>query len=241
MAVILVCSTAVNGQKIMMLDNGLKENSKPIEVKRKGFSSIGKYEFGPYRIVSGKAGWTTTRSNKRFFSFETTSESKKKSSFVFVANGKDTLQVNTSTNTKLSETNIADWSWINQSNDNYVAVIATTSDTAVWRLMLVSISGEAVEGNFRAAGILTDGVKEIQIREIKQWNDGKSPALKLICGYEFFLDNNSIAAVQSSIDTFQKKFVWLHQTLDEPMKSVLAAAAAALFVYTEDKMSEMGG
>ncbi|MCJ7820721.1 MAG: hypothetical protein MUP53_05925, partial [Bacteroidales bacterium] len=148
---------------------------------------------------------------------------------------------NTSTNTKLSETNIADWSWLNQSTDNYVAVISTTADTTVWRLMLVSISGEAVEGNFKAAGILTDGVKEIQIREVKQWNDGKSPALKLICGYEFFLDNNSVAAVQSSIDTFQKKFVWLHQTLDEPMKSVLAAAAAALLVHTEDKMAEMGG
>lgn len=231
-------SSITYGQKVMKLDSELKANSKPMEAKRKGMSSVGKYEFGPYKIVSGKAGWTTTTSNKKFFSFETKSESKKKSSFVFVAGEKDTIMVNTSTNTKMSETNIANWTFMNQSVDNYIAIIAPAADTSVWKMGVVFGSGQDVEGNYRAAGFMTDGITEVEIREVKQWEDGKSPALKLICGYEFFIGNNSVAAVQSSIDTFQKKYVWLSQNLTEKMKSVLAAAAASLMVHTDDLMAE---
>jgi len=235
----MVYSSNAYAQKIMKLDNELKANSKPMEAKRKGISSVGKYQFGPYRIVSGKAGWTTTTSRKRLFSFETKSESKKKSSFIFVANDKDTVLVNTSTNTKVSETVISDESMLNQSNDNYIAIISPSADTVVWKMIVVFRSGPEVEGNFRAEGILTNGVTNIQIREIKQWEDDKSPVFKVICGYEFLIDNKSIAAVQSSLDTFQKKFVWLNQNLDERMKSVLAAASASLMVHTDDALGAL--
>lgn len=234
----MACSSTASGQKVMKLDSELKANSKQLEAKRKGFSSVGKYEFGPYKIVSGKAGWTVTKSDKKFFSFKTNSESKKKSSFVFVANGTDTLMVNTSTNTKFTETEIQNFSWLNQSVDNYMAAIASASDTTAWQLILVTGSGADVEGNFKAAGVLTDGVTRIRITEVRQWDDGKTPVMKAICGYEFFLDDRSIAAVQSSIDTFQKRYVWLHQDLDERMKSFLAAAAASLMVHTDDSMVE---
>jgi hypothetical protein len=231
-------SITTSGQKIMKLDNELKANSKPMEANRKGVSSIGKYQFGPYKIVSGKAGWTTTESKSKFFSFETKSESRKKSSFVFVGNDKDSVLVNTSTNTKTSDTEIGDLSILNQSNNNYIALLSFTNDTTVWRMIVVTRIGEEVEGNYQAEGILTNGITEIQIREVKQWEDGKTSALKLIMGYEFFLDNNSIAAVQASLDTFQKKFVWLHQNLDERMKLVLAAASASLMVRVDDAASE---
>jgi hypothetical protein len=223
------------GQKIMKLDNELKSNSKPIEATRKGISGVGKYEFGPYRIISGKAGWTTTKSNKKLFSFETQSESKKKSSFVFVANDKDTILVNTSTNAKFSETELGNMSWLNNRNENYVAVLTHAADTTEWRMILVSNSGEEIKGNFQAEGILTNGVTNIQIREIKQWEDGKTPSFKVICGYEFIMDNKSIAAVQS----YQKKFVWLLNDLDERMKSLLAAASASLMVHADDAMAAL--
>ncbi|MFZ0473130.1 MAG: hypothetical protein WAL94_10985, partial [Bacteroidales bacterium] len=51
----------------------------------------------------------------------------------------------------------------------------------------------------------------------------------MICGYGFFLENKEIAAVQSKTNRI---FVWLHQNLDEQMKSVLAAASASLMVHT---------
>lgn len=223
------------GQKIMKLDIELKANSKPMEATRKGISSVGKYEFGPYKIISGKAGWTTAKSNKKIFSFETQSESKKKSSFVFVANDKDTILVNTSTNAKFSETELGNMSWLNNRNENYVAVLNPAADTAAWRMILVSNSGEEIKGNFQAEGILTNGVTNIQIREIKQWEDGKTPTFQMICGYEFIMENKSIAAVQS----YQKKFVWLLQDLDERMKSLLAAASASLMVHTDDAVAAL--
>jgi len=63
--------------------------------------------------------------------------------------------------------------------------------------------------------------------------------MKSICGYEFYLDDNEHAAAQSSIDTFQKKYVWFSQNLEEPFKLVLAAASAAPMVHTDSMLSGM--
>jgi len=229
---LMVYSSNACGQKIMKLDNELKANSKPMEAKRNGISSAGKYQFGPYSIVSGKAGWISTTSTQKFFSFETKSESKSKSSFVFVANDKDTILVSTSTNSKASETDFGDGPWLNQNTDNYIALISPLADTTVWKMIVVCRSGGEVKGNFKAEGTLTNGVTNIQIREVKQWEDGKNPAFKMICGYEFFIDNKPVAAVQSN-NISQKKFVWLLQNLNDRMKSILAAASASLMIYTD--------
>ena len=235
---ILILATAVNsyGQKIMRLENELKSNSSPMEAKRKAFGTVGKYQFGPYRIVSGKTGWTSTRSSTGFFSSETKSESKKKSSFLFVANDKDSVQVSTSTNTKTSETDKGDFSILNLSSDNYLVSFSLSGDTAHWQMFIVAKRGAIVRNNFSAEGILTNGIKTFQIREVREWENGKVPFLKLILGYEFFLDQHSVAAVQSSPDGFQKKYVWLHQSLDEKMKALLAAASASVMLYTEESL-----
>jgi hypothetical protein len=237
--IIMALSISAIGQKIMKINEDLKTSCTPFEAKRKGISSVGKYQFGPYKIVSGKAGWTTSESKSKFLSYETKTESKKKSSFVFVANDKDSVLVNTATNTKTSETIMGSLSTLNNSTDNYIALFNQTTDTIVWKMIAVFDSGEKVEENFTAEGILTNGVIEIQIRIIKHWEDGKTPMFKPIIGYEFILDGRSIAAVQSSIDTFQKKFVWLLPGLDEQMKLILAAASAALMVHTDDASASM--
>jgi len=222
----------------MKLDNQLKANSEPMEAKRKGVSTIGKYQFGPYKIVSGKAGWTTSKSSKRFFSFETETESKKKSSFVFVANDKDSVLVNTATNTKAKETSIGNWTNLNQSNDNYIILITPSNDTTEWKMIVIFKSGSEVEGNYKSDGSLTDGVANIEIRAVKHWDDGATAAFKLIIGYEFYLENQSIAAVQASIDTMKKKYVWLDKNLSEHMKLVLAAASASLLLHVDDEMAK---
>ena len=172
------------------------------------------------------------------FSFETRSESKQKSSFVFVADDNDTIHVNTSTNTKVIEKDIGDFSFLNKSNDNYLAIITRVSDTTVWQLMIITAIGPDL-GEYKAEGVLSNGAINIQVREVKQWEDGKTPVLKMICGYEFIMDNKSVAAVQSSLDTFKKKFVWLNQQLDERLKSIIAAAAASMLVHTDIQESTM--
>jgi hypothetical protein len=237
--IIVSSSSVVCGQKIMKLNNDLKTNSQPVEAKRKGMSSVGKYEFGPYRIVSGKAGWGSTTSNKKMFSFKTESVSKSKSSFVFTINNKDTINVNTASNTKFTETEVLNFGTLNHSVDNYSAIIAPEYDTTLWRMVVTFNMGEDVKGNFNASGALTDGKVTFQIREVRVWEDGKTPMMNAICGYEFYLDNTAIAAVQSCIDTTKKKFVWLKQDLDQATKDILAAASAALLIHTDSQMSQM--
>jgi hypothetical protein len=105
------------------------------------------------------------------------------------------------------------------------------ADTTEWKMVLITKSGTEVEGNYTAQGLLTNGVTNIQIRQVKRWDDDKIPAFDVICGYEFYHDNNSIAAVQSSPVSL-KKLVWLNQNLDDKTKSILAAASASILVHT---------
>jgi hypothetical protein len=235
---ILMYSFSTSAQKIMKLDSQLKANSQPMEAKRKGVSTIGKYQFGEYKIVSGKAGWTTSKSKSRLFSPETNTESKKKSTFVFVSDDKDTVHVNTATNTSVTETSFGNWSNVNQSNENYIVLIAPSNDTKEWEMIVVFKSGSEVEGDFRSDGILTDGTTKIEIRAVKQWEDGETATFNMIIGYEFYLENQAIAALQASVDTFKKKYVWLDQNLSEQIKSVLAAASASLLLHVDDEMAK---
>ena len=238
-AFLVLNASVVTGQKLMKLDTDLKGNSEFLEVKRKAVTTMPiKYTYGPYRIVSGKTGWTKSKSNTKFFSWETKIESKKKSSLVFVGHDKDTVTVNMSTNTSMRELNVSDWSMLSESTENFAAIMNTSLDTVTWRLMLVSRSGADVEGNFRAQGVITNGTHEIQIREVKQWEGGKGAAFKSIIGYEYFNGNQSIGAVQASPDTFQKRFVWLRKDLDEQTKLVLAAASAAIMNRVDDSLGE---
>jgi len=235
---VLLISVSASAQKIMKLDNSLKAKSEPMEAKRKGVSTIGKYQYGPYKIVSGKAGWTKSKSSKRFLSFETETESKKKSSFVFVANDKDSVLVNTATNTKSKETSIGNFSNLNKSSDNYIVLISPVNDTSEWKMFMAYNSGSEVDGNFKSDGTLTDGIANIEIRAVKQWDDGEGASFKMIIGYEFYLESQAIAAVQASIDTFKKKYVWLDKNLSEHMKLVLAAASASLLLHVDDEMAK---
>lgn len=229
----LIYSSAIFGQKIIKLDEELKANSTPMEARLKGISLIGKYQFGPYRIVSGKVVDRATKtSSKNNYGSETISESENRSSFVFTVNEKDTILVKTSINEKLSENErqgiLGNATTLNGSLDNYAVFISPSYDTTVWKMILVSST--EVLGNLEAEGILTNGKTNIKIREIKQWENGKSTLGMMICGYGFFIDNKAIAAIQS-FDDVTRKFVWLHQNLDEQMKSILAAASASILVH----------
>ena len=234
---ILVYTLSASAQKMMMLDKGLKANSQPMESKHKGAKIFGSYQFGPYKIVSGKAGLITTKSKSKLLSFETNTESKRKSSFVFVANDKDSVIVNAATNTTAKETSLGNWALLNESKDNYIVLISPINDTAEWKMVVIFDLGIEVEGTFKSEGKLTDGIVNIEIRAIKQWEDGETASLKKITGYEFYLENQAIAAVQASMG-FGKKFVWIDQNLSEHMKLVLAAASSSLIVYVDEQNSK---
>ena len=79
---------------------------------------------------------------------------------------------------------------------------------------------------------VTDGNRRFDIKKVTVWDNGKSPTLYSVVGFEFYADGIVVAALQNPMDTFQKKFVWLTNDLDEYMKLILATASSVLFGFT---------
>ena len=234
--ILIICPFIASSQKVMKINDSLKNNCEMMEVKAGGLRAIHRYEFGPYRVVSGKAGITTTKSNSKFFSRFTQSESTQKSSFVFVGNTTDTVLVNTFTSSKIETKTTrslvfgSEGARVERGNelqngvDSFVAVISLPDDTTDWQL--ISSAQYKASDNYKSNWVLTDGKTEIEIRKVIESDNGKKSLLWLSEGYEFFLDNKSIAAVQ----TMMKQFVWFSKDLNQNMKLIIASAAATLLV-----------
>jgi len=242
-------------KKVMKLDADLKANSTAMEAKAKGIGTVSKYRFGDYAIVSGKQGWTATKTKSRFFlNVASEGHSKKKLSFVFVGHGQDTVLLNAAVDTNLKEINAGDfpihfekggkvligrnWSELRESTENYLAVFSVNSDTTKWRMALLTQMGTEVDRGYQFTGLITNGIFQIEIKQVKEWEGGKKSPYNaimgdLLVGYEFSMNGQALGAVQASMDSFQKKLVWLRNDMDGQLKLVLAAASAAMMVRIE--------
>lgn len=238
-------SPEASSQKLMKLNDTLKKTTDPLSVKMRG-GSIMKFDFGVYKTISAKAGWTTTKSKTKLFSSVERSESKQKSSIVMTANETDTATINISLNIQseevrqmvinFSKDRVAwereeDPSKINQTR-NLVALITTNRDTATWNFIYVSRESTEGRDQHESFAFITDGKTRFDIKKITVWDNGKAPTLYSVVGFEFYADGVAVAAVQNPMDTFQKKFVWLKNDLDEYIKLILAAASTVLFSFT---------
>ena len=237
--VLSMSARCVLAQKEMQLDEALLKNSKPMIAKPKGIGTVTKYQFGPYKIASGKEGIATTTSKSRIFSAYSESKSKRKLSFVFVKDEKDSVVVNVSINTDISEldaTMAIGFSMINSIKENFIAIFSVPSDTTTWRMMIGSVAGAGVKNGDNFNGVLTNGNTIIEIRDVDQWKTGKKASFGLSIGQVFHMQDESIAAVQASADTFVKKTVWIREDIDSRLQLILAAASAALMVRSEQVM-----
>jgi len=241
---IVVTTIPASAQKIMKVDDSLRASTQPLAVKMRGGSML-KYDFGVYKTITAKPGLEKTKTTSKFFSVMEETESKQKASIVITADNKDTVTGNVSINVKskefrervisISKGRVAwereqDPSRIEQDR-NLVAIITTSVDTTTWNLIYVSQLRTETQQPTAKSGVLSDGNKQIEIRDVTVWDNGKSPTLYSTVGFEFYSDGVAIAAVQSPADTFQKKFVWLRKDLDEKTKLVLAGASAILLSF----------
>ena len=239
--------SAVYAQKKMMLDAYLKVNSESMLAKAKGISVLLKYEFGPYKIASAKGGMIKSKSNAKFFSAVESTSAKQKYSFVFLAHETDTVAVNVSIQNdmkevrqnviSISKNRVAYEREIDpsamESTQNTVASITLPGDTTSWVLIYYTRFNSDSSWKTKKQGSLTDGTTMIELREVRKWEDGSSPKMYTTTGFEFYLDGSAAGAVQNPLDTFQKKYVWLRNNLDEKMKTLLAAASAVLLNFSE--------
>lgn len=247
LVLISMLSTVSQAQKKMMLDEYLKLYSEPMLAKPKGISVLLKYEFGPYKIASAKGGMIKSTSNSKFFSAVETTNAKQKYSFVFLAHETDTVAVNVSIKNdmkeirqryiSISKNRVAYEREIDpsamESTQNTVASITLPGDTASWVLIYYTRFNSDSSWKTKKQGSLTDGTTLIELREVRKWEDGSSPKMYTTTGFEFYIDGSAAGAVQCPLDTFQKKYVWLRDNLDEKMKTLLAAASAVLLNFSD--------
>ncbi len=224
----------------MKVDDELLANSDQYEFKSRGISTVVKYYFGPYAIVSGKAGWITTRARQRnrgFFFPETSivAKSDQKISYVFTSQGKDTVYVNALVNSITQSLHQERRNYtvteLQDHQDNFVAEFLPSFDSSTWGIKLTTTVGSQVPDGFLFFGELTNGIQRISIVPIKERADGKRGLMDrvgVVHGYEFQLHGQSVAAIQAN--GIWKNYIWLKRDLPENVKIIVSSAAPTILM-----------
>ncbi len=235
-----------SAQKMIKIDEQLKENSQSMIVKRKGIRVIGKYEFGSYKVISGKSDWEKVSTRSPLFGDHTSIKSSSKMSFFFVNNERDTCIANIRV-VKNIETDDGNWfsrtflNWddseVKKGEGVFETVFTFSADTIPWRLTVVyPVAIEVQDGNIKMdtitnfRGMLTDTNTFIEIKKVTVREDGKSPLFNPVLGYEFWQDSKSLAAVQ--VWPANRSRVWIRNDLDPSLKFILASGAVAMLIKT---------
>jgi hypothetical protein len=230
-------------QKLILIDGDLKSNSQQIKAKRKGLSSVGKYEFGPYRVISGKGGWETTTRKSPLFSDNSSIKYSTSKSFVFVNEKGDTAfaSIHIAENVEIDGGSwiirtFTPWSDTEVKNGEgiFECTFSFSSDTSTWNLVAIYPVSAEVDGIYQTddhtifRGVLSDKHTHIEIAEINVNEEGGNSFINPVLGYEFWLDSSSLAAVQ--VLPANRCYIWIRESLDPDLKFVLASAITAMLV-----------
>lgn len=243
-------------QKMMRLPDAAF--AEPLQVKQKTGIGFLRYEFGEYRLVNSRKGWWTKTETaterqdvlSRLLSNvkEVEQTSKEKRSFRLVRNNTDTAIVNIA---------IATTVYYNQPKNNifgrhegpatatrgsssFLATILA-ADTTEW-IFSTTIADTAglVNRSTEIAGVLTNGIREIELLPVEEYADGKKAMFLL--GYVFRENGVPIAAVQFRglpLMAHKQNFVWLPKEDNPRLQFVLAAVATALMARAHE--TQAGG
>jgi len=243
-----LCTLGLHAQTYMYLDEPFKNTTKPMPVKRKGISTVGKYQFGPYGIIAGKAGWTTTKSSSNPYKGESKIESKSRSSFILTSNQRDSITVNITFTAmaRIEDNNsflfriLTGWvsPEVKENYEVYLASLSSTLDTSTWKLILSYPVGDEINRDISTTdlhafhGLLSNERNTITIKPELRWEDGKQATLfKPVEGYTFQQDEETIAAVQ--VLPFNKMHAWIKSDVPDALKLTLAAGIATMLVRSE--------
>lgn len=236
-----------SGQKQIRLDGEFQLNSDFYSVKRKGMKAVGKYQFGPFKIISGKSGWAKGKSKTDFWGRYTEASSAHKLSFVFVGHDSDTAYANSAVTRKI-ETDNANWvsrkllNWntveVTKNEGLYETEFSFSNDTSTWSLILtfpVYVGLDEEDEDKRvvyssdqpslSSGILTNNVRQFEIHQTRDRDDGKNSMFVYVSGYIFYENSKPLAAVQTFPSNGCR--VWIRKDLNPETKFVLAAGIAA--------------
>jgi hypothetical protein len=238
LGILLIPCLLLHGQSHIYLDDQFITSSERMEVKRKGLGSIGRYEFGPYKIISGKAGWTSVKERTSIKGGNSNIELTTMKYFVFAGAQSDTVLVNITIASVLSThqqygfifSTLTSWldKVIDENHESFVARFHTTGKSGSWQMILVypEIHSDRY-AHFR--GVLTDSRTFIDIVPVFKWDNGQSASiLKPIEGYRFVWKGETIAAVQ--VFPAHKMITWIKNDLPDHIRTIVAASNAAMMV-----------
>lgn len=232
-----------SAQKLIRIDWELKSNSQQLRAKRKGISSVGKYEFGPYRVISGKGGVGKTSQKSPLFSDNSSIKYSTSKSFVFVNEMGDTAfaSINVAENVEIDGGSwfirtFTSWSDAEVKNGEgiFECAFSFSSDTVSWNLVAIYPVSAEVDGIYQTddhtsfRGLLSDKLTHIEIFEINVNEEGGNSFINPVLGYEFWLESRSLAAVQ--VLPANRWYIWIRESLDPDLKFVLASALTAMLV-----------
>ncbi len=236
---LILCNIA-RAQKDIVISDSLAANASKLNVKLgvQWFGKIWKFRFGDYAVVSSKLGWGSTSTKGNFFNTKTESKSTEKFSFLLANSTNDTAKVNAANNIStqsLKEIEILPhFSWGNnellQETRNFSAFITINQDTSeTWALLMNITRGSSTHGSYDV--YLTNGERKILVIPATSNKNGSDTRSYPALGYEFIENGQSLAALQyygGGALGMNKNTVWIHNSPDDKMKLVLAAAITAV-------------
>ena len=247
----LAIANIIHAQKDIIINDSLAVNSEKLKVKMgsQGLGKIWKFQFGNYAVISSKAGWTTTSTKGNIFNTKTESKSTKKFSFLMTNKINDTAKVNAANNIETQSLHELEFFsnafWesdelLLQETQNFSAYITINGDTSeIWVLFMNTISGSNTQGMHDA--LLTNGERKIFVTPVSSNKNGGDTRSMPALGYEFIENGQSISAFQyygGGMMGLNKNIVWIHNSLDEKVKLVLAAASTAILQIKTDSYQE---
>lgn len=245
-------------QQYMQLDSMLVSHAQPIAVNTQGIMGKGtlmKYRFGVYRVESIKSGLsngkeeTTTRKGL----VTVKGEQKGKVSFSLIAHEKDTLKIEATyhRNTEKSYRRVLTltYSGIHRMplegyetmfyDNQMMATIVDPGGRGKWRLNYSDRYAQSEDQDMVGRGSLDLEDNVIGIFPVKSWVGGDQPKFYSNVGYAFYRGKECIGAVQASVNTFTKKWVWLRDDLIGSQRDVMAAAFVLMLSYVNNDL-QMG-
>ncbi len=235
------------GQKSMYLVESFRSQSTKMPAKRKGISAIGKFEFGPYKVLSGKQGWTKTE-GKGNFRGDSKSESVTKSSFEFQGINQEVIKAEIlyTSMVEITEQNslvfklLTNWSSTEmEQQEFYVADYQFPKDTSQWSLVLSypiihdeysDLSMSDLAEMFKGE-IVSNEIRIEIVPELRLDNGKNASAFRPLEAYTFRLNDTVVGAVQ--VIPIPGMAVWIKDDLSDHLKNLLAVSAATMMIRSE--------
>lgn len=242
---------------LIKIDPDLRANSERMKIKRKGIRSFGRYEFGPYKVISGKKGWGKAQTKSPLFGRTSEYKSSQKQHFVFVEYTGDSVFCNIEVRTSIKEVNHESsfvfreiFKWhdyeIQESYTSYHALFKSNKWDDDWNLIIVSpaklpVDEESyeIEEDIYAwdnktdyKSILTNGETTYWLRRVTEFEDNGKRSMYELMGPDLtlgweFILNDEAVAAVRFIP-MNHMYSWIHVKLDKKQRLLLAAATTAL-------------